>query len=88
MSILPILADVSLKSGRGIGGDGLVHQLLMILVVGICVGIVYAMGWWFLKRPPIPAIALTVWNGLFILVGGIIIINFLLSLGGHQFIEW
>jgi len=70
------------------GGNGLVHNLLMVLLVGICVGIVYAMGWWFLKRPPVPPIALTVWNGLFILVGGIVVINFLLSLADYHFIKW
>ena len=80
---LQTLADISVGSG-----DGFVHQLIAILLIGICVGIVYAMGWWFLKRPPIPPVALTVWNGLFILVGGIIVINFLLSLGGHGFIHW
>lgn len=85
MNAIILLADSIQFNG---GGSGFVHQLLMILIIGICVGIVYAMGWWFLKRPPIPPMALTIWNGLFILVGGIIIINFLLGLAGHPFIQW
>lgn len=71
-----------------VSGEGMVHQLLMILLIGICVGIVYAMGWWFLKRPPIPPVAMTIWNGLFILILGIVIINFLLGLAGKNFINW
>jgi len=72
------------------GGDdsGFLKQLLTLLIVGICAGVVYAMGWWFAKRQSIPAIVLTIWNGLFVLVGGIIIINFLLSLTGNGFIKW
>jgi len=85
MNLLVTLADISLSSSSS---DGFIHQLLFILLVGICIGIVYAVGWWFIKRPPIPPIIMTIWQGLFILIGAIIIINFLLSLGGHGFIKW
>ena len=70
------------------GDDGFLKQLLSLLIVGICAGVVYAMGLWFAKRQSMPAMVLTVWNGLFVLVGGIIIINFLLSLTGNGFIKW
>lgn len=69
-------------------GDGFIHQLLMLLIIGICVGIIYAMGWWFFRRPGLPPMAMMIWNGIFILIGGIVIINFLLSLGGHGFVRW
>ena len=78
----PLFADVT------IGGDGLIHQLLMILIVGICVVVVFLMGRWFISRPSVPPVAMTIWIGLFVLVGGIIIVNFLLGLGGHQFVRW
>lgn len=71
-----------------IGGDGLVNQLLTLLLFGICIAIVYAMGYWFFTRPKVPPLVMMIWNGLFILVGGIVIINFLMGLGGNQFIKW
>jgi hypothetical protein len=77
-----MLADFS------VSGDGFIHQLIFVLLVGISAGILYAIGWWFIKRPPIPPIVLTIWQGLFILVGGLIIINFLLGLAGHGFVKW
>jgi hypothetical protein len=66
----------------------MIDQLLTFLIVGICVAIVYCMGYWFAKRPSVPPVALTIWNALFILIGGIVLINFLLGLGGHSFIKW
>jgi hypothetical protein len=81
-TIAPMLADLTS------GGDGMIHKLLMVLIVGICVGIVFLVGRWFIQRPGVPAVAMTIWVGLFILVGAIVIINFLLGLGGHQFVPW
>lgn len=78
----------SLISLAAIAGDGLVHQLLMVLLVAICVGIVWALGRWFIQKFAAPALAMTVWNGLFLIVGAIVIINFLLSLTDHGFIKW
>lgn len=71
-----------------IGGKGFINQLVTLLIYGICVGLIYAAGLWFFRRPSIPPIAITIWNGLFILLGLVIILNFLLGLGGKQFIEW
>jgi hypothetical protein len=79
------LADALVVSG---GGNGLIHGLFMILIIGICVGIVWWVGRWVITKLAAPAIAMTIWNGLFILVGAIIIINFLLSLAGHGFITY
>ena len=71
-----------------IGGDGFINQLLTFLIYGICVGLIYATGLWFFRRPSIPPVAMTIWNGLFILLGLVIILNFLLGLGGKGFITW
>lgn len=71
-----------------IGGKGFINQLVTLLIYGICVGLIYAAGLWFLRRPSIPPVVLTIWNGLFILLGLVIILNFLLGLGDKQFIEW
>lgn len=79
----PVLADI-----QGISGDGLVHQLFLILIVGICVAIVWALGRWFIQKFAAPGIVMTVWNAFFLLLGAIFIINFLLGLAGHPFIRW
>ena len=71
-----------------INGDGLVHQLMFVLIVGICVAIVWALGRWFIVKAALPGIVMTCWNGLFLLLGAIFVINFLLGLGGHPFIRW
>lgn len=80
----PILADTI----RVAGGDGLIHDLFAVLIIAICVGIVWAVGRWFIVKLALPALVMTVWNGFFILVGAIVVINFLLSLSGHGFITW
>lgn len=71
-----------------IGGDGLINQLVTVLLIALCLGVIYAIGWYFFREPPAPALAMKVWNGLFILLIGLAIVNFLLGLAGHQFIKW
>lgn len=78
-----ILAEISVG-----GGSGLVHSLLMVLLVGVCLGIVWALGRWLIGALGAPAVAQTVWNGLFLVVGAVVIINFLLSIAGHGFISY
>ena len=67
---------------------GLIHNLLFILVVGICVLAIWWVGTWFIGKLGAPGIVRTVWDGLFILVGLVVVINFLLGLTGHAFIAW
>lgn len=71
-----------------VSGEGLVNQLLFILIIGICVLIVWWLGRWFITKLAAPAIVMTVWNGLFILLGALCIINFLLGLVDRPFIRW
>lgn len=71
-----------------INGDGLIHQLLIVLIVGICVAIVWALGRWFIMKFAVPGVVMTCWNALFLLLGAIFVINFLMSLAGHPFITW
>lgn len=77
-----ILAAIS------IGGDGFINQVLTLLLLGISVGILYLMGWWFARRPKVPPVVLQIWNGVFVLLGGILLINFVAGLAGHGFIKW
>ncbi len=81
----PILSDIAVNTG---GGSGMVHSLFAVLIVALSVGIVWGLGRWFIVKLAAPAMAMTVWNGLFLLIGAIVIINFLMSLGGHAFITW
>jgi hypothetical protein len=83
--ILITLADVSLSTGSD---GGLVHSLFFFLIIGICVAAIWWVGRWFFVKLALPAVAMTIWTGLFILIGLIVLINFLLSLTGHPFIRW
>lgn len=71
-----------------VGGEGLVRQLFLVLLVGICAGIVWALGRWTITKFAAPPVVMTVWNGLFLFVGAICLVNFLMGLAGHQFIRW
>lgn len=71
-----------------ISGDGLVQNLVVALLVGICILLIWWVGRWFITKLAAPAIAMTIWTGIFILVGLIVAINFLMSLGGHGFIKF
>ena len=72
-----------------IGGSGLINQLVTVLLIALCAAVVYVMGWFFFrKNPPFPALVLYIWQGFFVLVGGLIVINFLLGLGGHPLVTW
>lgn len=77
-----------LASALDLGGEGFVNQLVTFLVIGLVVGILYAIAHYFATRPKAPAIALTIVNGAFILIGGLALINFLLGLVGKGFIKW
>jgi len=62
---------------------GLVHGLLLFLLVAICVLAIWYVGTWFISKLGAPPMALTIWNGIFLLVGLIVFINFLLGLAGR-----
>jgi hypothetical protein len=80
-----ILAASDLNLG---GGEGLIHNLFVILVIGLVLGALYAGGWYFFRKsPPFPPLAMMLWNGLFAIVILILVINFLLSLIGKGFIK-
>ena len=59
-----MLAEIVLSNG-----DGIVHGLLMLLIVGICVGLIYWVGKWFIGTLGAPPMAGKVWDGLFLLIG-------------------
>ncbi len=72
-----------------VSGEGLIHTLWVALLVMIAIGIIYAVGRLFLTKlfPAFP-MAMMIWNGLFILIGAALAINFVMSLAGHPLIKW
>ena len=70
------------------GGGGLMHGLLMFLLVGICIAAIWAVGRFFITKMALPALAMTIWSGLFLLVGLVILINFVMGLGGKPLFEY
>lgn len=79
-----MLGDVTLAGGDG----GIVHQLIFVLLVGICAALVWWTGVWFMGKLGVPAIARTLWDGLFIILGLLFIVNFLLGLSGHPIFRY
>lgn len=89
MSALAESAFMNLLSSVTINGGGdIIHTLLVLLIVGICILLIWWAGKYFLGQFGAPAVALKVWDGLFVLLGIIFIINLLLSFVGHPFIEF
>jgi len=80
--LVPLLAEIS------IGGSGMVHSLLVVLIIGIACLLIWWVGKYFIGALSAPAIAMTLWNGLFVLLALIVAVNFLLSLVGYGFIRW
>lgn len=88
----PLLAETyHIASGGSATGGGLLNTVWTVLVFGLCFAIIYALGVWcigaFSALSSKPAIR-KLWDGLFIFIGAIVLINFLLSLVGHGFIAW
>lgn len=83
MNMVPAFGEVVFTGG----GDGLVHELFVVLIIGICCALIWAVGRWFIQKLAAPALVMTIWNGFFLLVGLIVVVNFLLGLAGHPFIR-
>jgi ABC-type antimicrobial peptide transport system permease subunit len=83
-----ILADSTIRLGSGGDGEGLIHALFLVLIIGVCVAIIWALGRWLIGAITQNPLAMKVWNGFFLIVGAIIVINFLMSLVGHGFIAY
>jgi hypothetical protein len=77
---MSLIADIS-------GSDAL-HTLLIVFLVVLCGLIIWWLGKTFFPKFGAPPILLTVWDFLFILLGALILINFLMGLAGHPFVKW
>lgn len=71
-----------------VSGD-FIHQLWHVLIIALCALVIFAIGMWFIQKlAPAYPVVLTVWIGFFVLVGGMIVLNFLMGLGGHPLYSW
>ena len=68
-------------------GDSLVRNLFVLLIILICCGAIYYVGRIFISKAGKP-LPLMVWDGLFLLIGLIFVLDFLLGLVGRGFINW
>ncbi len=79
-----ILADALVH----VGGEGAAHNIFLVFIC-ILIGLIL---WWlgrtFFPKLGMPAIGMQVWDGLFVLIAAIVVINFLAGLAGHAFIAW
>lgn len=66
-------------------GGGFIHAILFLIIAGIILGILL---WLVSVIPLIPAIFKQVLTWVIYLIAALILINFLLSLVGHPFIEY
>lgn len=71
-----------------VSGEGLVHNLMFLLVIGICVLLIWWAGKYFITKLGAPPNAMMVWNAIFILLGLFVAVNFLLSLIGKPLVKW
>jgi hypothetical protein len=69
-----------------VGGGGVVKQLLYLLLVIVCCLIVWFLGKYAFQVFEAPPVFLKIWTFLFVLIAAIVLINFLLGLGGHPFL--
>jgi hypothetical protein len=71
-----------------ISGSGMVRELGVMLIVIICVLILWWMGRYLLPLLDASAMVMKIWDGLFVLIGGFVLINLLMGLAGHPLIAW
>ncbi len=88
MNTLITLADITLRTGNGSGGNNIVQAFLVLLVVGIAMLILYFTAKYFITLFEGPPIALKILNGFVVLMACIVAVNFLMSLIGHAFINF
>lgn len=80
-----LLADSAIHIGDG---SGMIHSVFVVLILAVCLVMLWYAGDWCFKKMGVPAIVLTIWTGLFLLIALVVVLNFLLGLIGHGFITY
>jgi hypothetical protein len=81
----PMLSDISFHGG---GGGGLAQNLFTVFIFILIGLILWGLGKFFFPKFNMPPKGMLIWDGLFILIAAIVVINFLAGVAGHAFISW
>jgi len=77
----PIIAVVS--------GQALLKQLMYLFAFIVCALIVWLLGRWVFPKMKAPEVVLTVWDILFVVLGALVLINFIMGgIFDHPLIAW
>jgi len=71
-----------------VGGSGLAHNIFVIFLAILIGLILWWLGRFFFPKFGMPPLGMQIWDGLFIFIAAIVVINFLAGLAGHAFIAW
>lgn len=77
-----MLAEISLHGG------GLTQNLFNVFIYILIGLILWGLGRFFFPKFKMPPTGMLIWDGFFILIAAIVVINFLAGLAGHPFIQW
>jgi hypothetical protein len=87
MNAMILLAD-SIFHPDSSGSAGFAHGVFIIFCAVLIGLILWGLGRWFFPKLGMPATGMMIWDGLFVLIAAIVIINFLAGLMGHQIFPW
>ncbi len=73
---------------RSTDAHDIIHSLLCVLIIGLAALAIWWVGNYFLKVFTAPPAAAKIWEGLFILLGLFVVVNFLLGLVGYPLVAW
>lgn len=85
MNWLPILAEGGFS---GLDRHGVAFGAFVVFIVALCLAIVWWLGKMAFPKLGVPVLGLQIWDGFFILLIAVAVLNFLMGLIGHQFIPW
>jgi hypothetical protein len=77
-----------LAAATAMSGQEMIKGLGLLLVIGICLLIIWLMGRYFFPMLSAPPVVMKIWDGLFVLIGGFALINFILSIAGYPIVKW
>jgi len=81
----PFLSEISVHTGSGKAVSNNLFNIFIWILIGL---ILWGLGTYFFPKLGMPAKGMLVWNGLFILIAVIIVINFLAGLTGNPLFNW
>ena len=71
-----------------VGGSGLAHSAFVVFLAVLIGLILWGLGRYFFPKLGMPPMGMLIWDGLFVLIAAILVINFLAGMMGHSFIAW